>query len=103
MDKVTFFAYVPRALFRALRAAGIQPAASIKPSELDGDAYGLCFAILTSLWLRRTGAPSWEQIYDAWEQQAGSMEEPDPALYGQFQPGDRFELLTDNHDAFVER
>jgi len=72
-------------------------------SDLRSKAYGLSYAILASLWLRRKGEPSWKDVYEAWDQHSLPADEPDPSLYGQFHPDDHFELLTNNRDAFVER
>ena len=103
MDRVTLCAHGVRGLFGALRAAGIQPMAGMESSDLAGNAHGFSYAVLASFWLSRKGAPSWEQIYEAWEHQSVPADEPDPALYGQFHSDDRFDLLTDNRNAFLER
>ena len=103
MDHVTLSAHVIHPLLRVLRAARIAPVAAMPASDLRSKAYGLSYAILASLWLRRKGEPSWKDVYEAWDQHSLPADEPDPSLYGQFHPDDHFELLTNNRDAFVER
>jgi cardiolipin synthase len=103
MDNVAFGAHSIHVLLKVLRAVRIAPLAAIEPADLRGNAHGLSYAILASMWLRRTGAPSWKAVYEAWERQSSPGDEPDPSLYGQLHPDDRFELLTNNRAAFVER
>jgi len=103
VDHVTLSAHVIHPLLRVLRAARIAPVAAMPASDLRSKAYGLSYAILASLWLRRKGEPSWKDVYEAWDQHSLPADEPDPSLYGQFHPDDHFELLTNNRDAFVER
>jgi hypothetical protein len=103
VDHVTLRAHVIHPLLRVLRAARIAPVAAMPASDLRSKAYGLSYAILASLWLRRKGELSWKDVYEAWDQHSLLADEPDPSLYGQFHPDDRFELLTNNRDAFVER
>lgn len=103
MDTVTLCAYGVSGLFRALRACRVPPMAAMKSPQIDGDAHRFAHAALSALWLRRKSAPPWEEIYAAWDRQSAPAAEPDPALYGHFHPEDRFELLSDNRIAFVER
>jgi cardiolipin synthase A/B len=103
MDTVTLCAYGVSGVFKALRACRVPPMASMKSPQIDGDAYGFTYDAFAALWLRRKGALPWEQIYAGWERQSAPAAQPDPALYGHFHPGDRFELLSENRAAFVER
>jgi cardiolipin synthase A/B len=103
MDTVTLCAYGVSGIFKALRACRVPPMATIKSPQIDGDAHGFTYAVLASLWMRRKGAPPWEEIYAAWERRSAPAVQPDPTLYGYFHPDDRFELLSDNRAAFVER
>lgn len=92
-----------RALFAALRRLGIPPAAAMSEVDLRSNAYGLSYAVLATLWQKRSGATAWDEVYRRWEAGWPAARDVEPQLYGRFAADDRWRLLTDNAESFRVR
>src|ERR1043165_7181578 len=103
MTGVDKLAHALRAMIRCLSVAGCPAATAMSAADVRSNAHGLSYAILASLWQRRQCSPAWPEIYAEWKRKLPEPCTIDAALYGMFEPADRFELLTDNADAFTTR
>src|SRR5438270_895402 len=103
MDRVTLLAHSLRFVMAGLRRLRVGPPASMSASEVAGNAQGLSYAILATHWQRRARVPPWPQVYAAWERRIACGGGVEPSLFGEFNEQDRWELLTDNAQAFRRR
>lgn len=91
----TLRARLLRAAFKALRRLNVGPFAALSDDDLAGHAHGLDYAMRATRWLRGTGAAGWPELNAAWSRGT--------AAWGTLAPEDRWELVTDNAQAFALR
>jgi len=75
----------------------------MSPRDVRANASGLSYAILATRWLKRSRQAAWDEIYDQWDRRLPPAPEIEPFRYGAFDPGDSFQLLADNAEAFATR
>ncbi len=103
MQRLDRLANLLRIVMSGLRAIRVPPLSSMTPRDVRSNASGLSYAILATRWQKRSGAPSWAEIYQEWDRRLPAPPAIDPACYGVFDPADRIELLTSNAAAFTVR